>query len=44
MKKLENLPFILGLGLLNIGRHHIVTSSVIDVQVDEKKAYNHIGM
>ena len=36
-------PYFIGLWALEIGRKHIVSSSAIDVQVDEKKAYNHIG-
>ena len=36
-------PYLVGIWALEIGRKHIVSSSAIDVQVDEKKAYNHIG-
>ena len=36
-------PYLVGLWALEIGRKHLVSSSAIDVQVDEKKAYNHIG-
>ena len=36
-------PYLVGIWALEIARKHIVSSSAIDVQVDEKKAYNHIG-